>query len=464
MSGETPQLLDTIAAIATAPGRSGVALLRVSGSLAHQILLRLAPSLAGECPPPRRQVLLPLVHPETRQLLDRALVARFVAPHSYTGEDTVEIGCHGGDLTPRLILDATLAAGARLAFPGEFTRRAYLNGRMDLVQAEAVADLIDARSPAMHQAAVHQMERGLSVRLEGLRTAILQAEALAAYWIDFPEEDEPPVPLSRVREAAEEVLDRIQLILSTAPEGVMLREGPLVVLAGRPNSGKSSLFNALLGLERAIVTDVPGTTRDAIEADALLDGFPFRLVDTAGLRSTDDRVEKIGIEVAQRYLGAADLVLFCSDAEADLAEDEKSFLERLSSKPIVLVRTKADSRAAGHGPTSGDPAELLLQAIDVSVVTGAGLSTLRERMVGVAFGRIREVGEEPVITRERHARALRRSAEEIGLFLHALRTDVPLAVAATHLRAAAGAIEDVIGVVTPDDVLGAIFGQFCVGK
>ncbi|HYJ79695.1 MAG TPA: GTPase, partial [Longimicrobiaceae bacterium] len=294
---------DTIAAIATPPGRSAVALLRVAGPGALDALRRVAPALEG-APEPRRPRLLALVHPETGELLDRGLATWFPAPGSYTGDDSVEITTHGGVLTPQLVLDALLAAGARRAEPGEFTRRAYLNGRLDLLQAEAVLDLIDGRSRALHRAAVHQLERGLSRRLAELRDALVGTEALIAYTIDFPDEDEPPVPPERVRAAAHAVLGRLDALLATAPEGELLREGALTVLAGRPNSGKSSLFNAMLGAERAIVTEIPGTTRDALEATVTLDGYPFRLVDTAGLRATADRVEGMGIDVARRYLAA----------------------------------------------------------------------------------------------------------------------------------------------------------------
>lgn len=442
----------TVAAVASAPGRGAVALVRVSGPDALPILRRLCPTLPLS-PSPRTQRLLPIHHPETGELLDRALVSLFVGPASYTGEDTVEISTHGGALAPQLVLDAVLAAGARPAEPGEFTRRAYLNGKLDLLQAEAVLDLIDGRSRALHRAAVHQMERGLSRRIEELRGAILQAEALLVYGIDFPEEDEPPVPPERIRAATEGVLARIQGLLATAPEGEMLRDGALVVLAGRPNAGKSSLFNALLGAERAIVTDVPGTTRDALEATISIEGYPFRLVDTAGLRDTTDRVEGIGIEVARRYLEAADLVVFCAEAGRPLGPDEQQFIRGRSAQRTLLARTLADRVS--------DPGE----GVPVSASAGTGLTELRSALLHAAFGGIvGDAGEAPLVTRERHARALRAAAAEVEQFLHTWEEGVPMEFAATHLRGAAGALEDLLGAITPDDVLGRVFGQFCVGK
>ena len=454
---------DTIAAIATAPGRGAVALLRVSGPDALPLARMVARSL-GDAPPPRVQRLVALRHPETGEALDRGLVAYFPAPGSYTGEDTVEIATHGGALTPQLVLDALLAAGARPAEPGEFTRRAYLNGKVDLLQAEAIADLIDGRSRALHRAAVHQMERGLSHRVDELRSALIGVDALLAYSIDFPEEDEPPVPPERIRAAAAAVEERIAALLATAPEGELLRDGALTVLAGRPNSGKSSLFNALLGTERAIVTEIPGTTRDALEATVSVSGYPFRLVDTAGLRETEDRVEGMGIEVARRYLAAADLVLFCAEAGRELEEDERGFLAHVDAGRTVLVRTKAD-RVGLDGwvvrvDDVGDLATLTLSA-----ATGDGMPELRELLPRLAFGGILgEPGEAPLVTRERHARALRAARSEVDAFLDAMDSGVPMEFAATHVRAAIGALEDLIGTVSVDDVLDRVFGDFCVGK
>jgi tRNA modification GTPase len=391
-----------------------------------------------------------LRHPDSGEPIDDCLAACFPAPHSYTGDELVEISTHGGLVVPAAALAAFAAAGARPAEPGEFTRRAVLNGKMDLLQAEATADLIDAGSPVQRRRALQQLERGLSERLTALRTEILELEALIAYEIDFPEEDEGPVSPERVRGAWEVVRERVADLLRTAPEGERLREGALLVIAGRPNAGKSSLFNALLGTERAIVTEIPGTTRDAIESHAVIEGFPFRIVDTAGLRDAGERIEQLGIEVSRKYLAAADLVLFC---EEDDDPSRATFLE-LVKAPVVMVRTKSD-RPSAHPPIGPS----------VSVVTGKGLPELRRRLAEVAFGKLLALGDvEPVVTRARHRAALERARVELDGFWAARTSGVDAAATATHLRAAVLALDELIGAVTPEDVLDRVFATFCVGK
>lgn len=449
-------LSDPIVALATPPGRSAIALIRLSGRGAFALAAR---CLSPFRPDPARVVArATLHHPTTGEPVDGVLAACFPEPHSYTGEDLVEISTHGGLLVPADALAALVVAGARLAEPGEFTRRAVVNGKMDLLQAEATADLIDAGSPAQRRRALQQLDRGLSQRLAGLRAEILELEALIAYDIDFPEEDEGPVSDTRVRGAWQVVRDRVQRLLATAPEGERLREGALVVIAGPPNAGKSSLFNALLGNERAIVTEIPGTTRDAIEAYAALEGFPFRLVDTAGLRASEDTVEKIGIEVSRKYLGAADLVLYCEECAvrgAGLQTAREEFLTSVTA-PVIEVVTKTDLPGCPPAPPS---------AVAVSTVTGAGLDTLKRRLAEVAFGRLLSLGDvEPVVTRARHRAALEQALAELEAFQAARAGGVDAAATATHLRAAVSALDDLIGVVTPDDVLDRVFGSFCVGK
>ncbi|MDQ3388537.1 MAG: tRNA uridine-5-carboxymethylaminomethyl(34) synthesis GTPase MnmE [Gemmatimonadota bacterium] len=458
---------DTIAAIATAPGRAAVALVRVSGPGALRMLEAVAPS-ARKGVAARTIRLCKLRHPETGDELDQALVTYFPGPGSYTGEDVVEISTHGGLLTPQLVLAALVAAGARAAEPGEFTRRAVLNGKLDLLQAEAIAELIDGHAPALHRAALHQMEGGLSRRIGELREALLMLEALLAYSIDFPEEDEPPVPPMHIRAAGEDVCASMDALLATAPEGELLREGALVVLAGRPNSGKSSLFNALLGVERAIVTEVPGTTRDALEAELTLDGFPFRLVDTAGLRATGERVEQMGIEVAHRYLRSAQIVLYCAEAGRPMDEGELDFLAAERASKVVLARTKVDLpdpplRVPGTAPSPGGKDDLA--GIRISTSTGVGLAELKMALLATGYdGILGRVGEAPVITRQRQVRALVGARTEISAFLQAWGSGIPAEFAATHLRAAADALEEMVGVIGQEEVLDRVFASFCIGK
>ncbi|MEQ1856594.1 MAG: tRNA uridine-5-carboxymethylaminomethyl(34) synthesis GTPase MnmE [Longimicrobiales bacterium] len=456
--------VDTIAAVSTAPGRGAVAIVRVSGPEAVQVLVRLAPDMDG-VPAPRRVTLVELRSPHDASLLDRALVTYFAAPASYTGEDVVEIACHGGALIPELVLEACVAAGARRADPGEFTRRAYLHGKVDLVQAEAVADLIEARSRAQHRAALVQLESGLSARLTSLRESIVRIEALLVHHIDFPEEDEPPVPLDRILDQADSVLTEIDLFLATAPEGELLREGALAVLAGCPNAGKSSLYNALLGDERAIVTEEPGTTRDALVTQVELGGFPFRLVDTAGLREGGERVERLGIEVTNRYLERADVVLFCVPADQPSSEVERAFADELRDVPVVWIETKADLLDGVADSRASVAHSGIASRVRVSVRTGEGLDRLRRTMSELVYSGVLAVSPDaPVLTRGRQRRGLEAARAEVAAFQTALRAGVPAEVATSHLRAAESALSETLGTISTESVLDAVFAEFCVGK
>ncbi len=454
--------VDTIAAVATAPGVGAVAVVRLSGGRAFEILEALTPDGSGPMPA-RSPRLAAVVDPRTGDLLDRSLVMTFPRPESYTGEDVVEISTHGGWLAPALVLEACVAGGARLAAPGEFTRRAVLHGKMDLVQAEAVLDLVEGRSRALHDSALFQLERGLSRRIGALREQLVGVEALLVHHIDFPEEDEPPVPVERVREQAEALLAALNDLLQTAPEGELLREGALTVLAGLPNSGKSSLFNALLGQERAIVTEIPGTTRDALEAVVSLGGYPFRVVDTAGIRDTEETVERLGIDVARRYLDRADLVLLCAEGGRRLSPDEGRFLKELEDAPVVVLRTKADLVSGGtpRGEAAdGEPVE-----IDVSVVDGTGLARLQELLPSLVYrGFVRTSVSVPALTRARHVEGVRTARHHVAEFLEALEEQVPAEMASTHVRPAETALEELLGVISTDEVLDRVFRDFCIGK
>ncbi|MEN8143489.1 MAG: tRNA uridine-5-carboxymethylaminomethyl(34) synthesis GTPase MnmE [Gemmatimonadota bacterium] len=451
----------TVAAISTAPGRAGVALVRVSGPDVPEICSKLG--LFGL--QPRQSSYRHLHDPDTGEVVDHALVTLFAGPASYTGEDVLEISTHGGAIVPHLVLDAVVAAGAALAAPGEFTRRAYLNGKLDLIQAEATLDLVDARSPAMQRAAVHQLERGLSERVEEMRRQLLELQALLAYDIDFPEEDDGALDVAAIAAAAAELQGQMLELLSLAPEGELLHDGALVVLAGRPNVGKSSLFNSLHGRQRAIVTPVPGTTRDAIESVISLDGYPFRLVDTAGLRSTSDEVEELGVEVARSYLAEADIILFCTEAGAAPDPEDERFLAQVDedrppqrSSRVIKVRTKADMVTEGASEVGWRDG-----AIAVSALTGQGMAELRQRLSQAAFGGLRRAESPPLITKTRQSRALRRASGELEAFQEALKMG-PAEIASTHAAEVTLALEELLGVVATDDILDVVFGSFCVGK
>jgi len=443
-------LSDTIAALATPPGRSALAVVRVSGERAFAVAAQV---IAGFQALPARTSRLALLRDGTGQPVDRGLYVAFPGPASYTGEDAVEISCHGGSLTPVRVLGALYAAGARAAAPGEFTRRAVLNGKLDLVQAEAVADLVDATAPVQARSALHQLEGGLSRRIDAIREAVLDLLAQLGYDIDFPEEDDGPIPAAQILSALDRTRQTIARLLDSAPAGERLREGALVVFAGRPNVGKSSLFNALLGTERALVTEVPGTTRDTVEAHSDIDGWPVRFADTAGLWDAPDRVDRMGVAVSRRYLAAADLILLCVEAGRPLDAEERGIAE---GERTLIVRTKQD--LVGAAQDGG---------IQVSALTGFGIGDLRGALVGRLFaagsGGV-AADPEPALTRERHRLALERAATELAAARARLDPDGDAVLAAHHVQAAAGALDELIGVVNVEEVLDRIFSRFCVGK
>lgn len=444
---------DTIVALASAPGRGAIALVRLSGSNAFPIaatILRASPL------EPRIAHLCDLFHGEER--LDQALVTIFPGPNSFTGEDTVEFSIHGGNLVSSTVVAALISSGARQATPGEFTRRAVLNGKLDVLQAEAIGDLIDASSHIMQRTALNQLDGGLSRRLLKLRSDLIDLEALIAYDVDFPEEDDGPIPRKRIDQSAREIGDALGALISTGPAGEVIREGAIVVIAGPTNAGKSSLFNALLGRTRAIVTEIPGTTRDALEAVIDSGKWPLRLVDTAGLRETDDRIERLGIEVSQRYLSSADVVLACAEDSRSL-EETIGVVSRAATAPIVPVHTKIDLVSSGdEKPIAG--------AIAVSAETGAGLQDLLNLINESLDARHAEVVPDfPILTRARHLKALEIARSELEQFRSGWREEkLPVTVIAVHLRTAIHALEELIGAVEIEDVLDRVFSSFCVGK
>lgn len=440
---------DTIAAVATGSGRAALAVIRLSGPDAFAIARQVIPRF--EAVPRRMQ--FATFRDAAGQPIDRGLVVAFPGPASSSGEDTVEFHCHGGQQVSADLLAALHAAGARAARPGEFTLRAVLHGKLDLVQAEAIGDLVEATAARQRRQALQQLDGNMSRRLAAFRGALIDTLALLSYAVDFPEEDDGPLPRARLHAALTGLQDQMTLLLQTAGIGERIRAGAQVVLAGRPNAGKSSLFNALLGIDRALVTEIPGTTRDTIEAALDLGGWPVRLFDTAGLWEATDRLDQLGVAMSRRYLEAADLLLVCVECGRDLSVEEQSLAERPNG---LLVRTKADLV-----PEPEDPAA-------VSVVTGAGIAGLVDRIVARLFaveGGGDDTADLPVLTRERHRVALERARGEVEAAAALLASEAgDVVLAAHHAQHAVAALDELVGVVDPEEVLSRVFSQFCVGK
>jgi len=452
---------DTIAAISTAQGRGAIAIVRLSGPTAHEIASRLVapwPRVA------RRVTRCTVFGDENGGAIDHALVTRFDAPQSYTGEPMVEIACHGGVAVPSAVLETLVRHGARVADPGEFTQRGVLHGKLDLLQAEAIADLIDARTHALRRVAIQQLDGGLTRTLGELRERVLHVEALLAYDIDFPDEDDGPIDREIVTAATRDVKTRVETLLATIPLGEIAREGALVVIAGAPNAGKSSLFNALLGQTRAIVTDVPGTTRDAIEARVEAGRWPLRLVDTAGLRETDDVVERLGIEVSERHVQDAHIVLVCGETRDALA-DALSRIQGMGQAPRVGVVTKCDVANAPLHHLAGELAGATA-VVPISAVTRAGVDRLLAAITAILESRTDDMPSDvPIVTRERHRLALEAAGSELDRFLALWQSGaLPASIAAVHVRSATHALDELIGSVDVEDVLDRVFRSFCVGK
>lgn len=452
---------DTIVAIATPAGRGALAIVRLSGARAHDLARR----VTHPWPATHRHATLAEIHdPDTGVLIDQVIAITYAAPRSYTGEPMVELTGHGGPLSAAAIVDLLGRQGARIAEPGEFTLRAVLNGRMDLLQAEAVADVVDAPTETGRRAALTHLAGALSRYVESLRSRVLELEALLAYEIDFPEEDDGPIAPERIDAAVTALSEDIARLLATSPMGEVLRTGAVVAIVGRPNVGKSALFNALLGYRRAIVSDIPGTTRDAIEAVVETGRWPLRLVDTAGLRESGDVIEREGIEISRRYMEGAHVALVCDDdvTKLQIAVDA---VRRHTAAPLVAVRTKSDLGGLATSPIA--PPQEVEACVEVSAHAGTGLGALTDAVDAVLETRYRGAiaPDLPVLVRARQRGALEDAARELALFQDARRSgSVPVAIAAVHVRQAAHALESLIGAVDVDDVLARVFSSFCIGK
>lgn len=457
---------DTIAAIATPLGEGGLAVIRISGPHALAVADKAFTPVGGHSSKPSSAVSHTIHYGKVLrggQQVDEVLCAVMRAPRTFTREDVVEITCHGGILSTKTVFDTVLECGARPALPGEFTQRAFLNGRLDLAQAEAVADLIHARTELALSAANEQLAGKLSQRINQLRDELMLTLAHIEAHIDFPEEDIAPDTHAQLVGRIERSIAFMEELLRTANEGQILRRGIRAAIIGRPNAGKSSLLNQLLGHDRAIVSHIAGTTRDTIEETANVRGIPVVFIDTAGLREAKDEIESEGIRRSRASLAKAELILHVLDASQPLhAEDEKLLAEFASKKRIIVCnkvdlprKLTADIRLQTSGSTS---------AVDVCSKTGAGLEPLKDAIKSLVWSGSLTAEMAQVTINSRHQDALKRSSGSLRLALEALRGNASLEFVALDLRQGIAAVGEIVGKTTTEDLLDAVFSQFCIGK
>ena len=442
---------DPIAAIATAPGRGGIGVVRVSG----KDLAQLTRALLGRLPAPRRAIRAAFVDARGAAI-DDGLALYFPAPHSYTGEDVLELQGHGGPVVMQMLLKRCLELGARLAEPGEFTRRAFLNDKLDLAQAESVADLIEAATDSAARCALRSLRGEFSAAIEELLRQLIELRMLVEATLDFPEEELDPMDRADAKGRHARLLGAIETALAKSRQGSLLRTGLQVVLAGQPNVGKSSLLNRLAGEELAIVTPIAGTTRDSVRQTIQIDGVPLSIVDTAGLRDTQDEVERLGVARTWSEIGKADVVLLLVDARAGVTKQDLELVARIpQGAKRVFVHNKID--LAGADPrVQRDAAATSLY---LSAKTGAGMDLLRAELLGIAGWQ--QGAEDLFMARERHLVALRQAAQ------HAARAGEHfgrLELFAEELRLAQQQLNSITGEFAADDLLGEIFSRFCIGK
>ena len=438
-----------IAAIATAPGRGGVGIVRLSGAALKswiQPLTGHAPS--AQFAAPRVATLTPFID-TAGQAIDEGLLIYFAGPNSFTGEDVIELHGHGGPVVMQLLLARCLDLGARLAEPGEFTRRAFINGKLDLAQAEAVADLINASTATAARSAVRSLQGDFSRAIDALMEPLIELRALTEATLDFPEEEVDFLKSIQAEARLQNICSALARVQASARQGKLLHDGLTVVLIGQPNVGKSSLLNALAGEDLAIVTPVAGTTRDVVRAHLQIEGVPLHVIDTAGLHDTTDEVERLGIERTWKEIEKADVAVLLTDAQHGLTSAEATIMDRLpEGMTRVTVQNKIDLGAAAS----------TADALQISAKTGTGIDALRTKLLEIAGW---QPGESLFIARERHLRALSDAAEHLATATAALPA---LEIFAEELRLAHKALQSITGEYTPDDLLGAIFSKFCIGK
>lgn len=454
---------DTIAAITTPLGESGIGAVRISGPGAYAVGDKIFKS-KSEVPLKERRdrsIQYGTIVDENGTCIDEVLALIMKGPHSYTAEDVLEIQCHGGREALESILQLILCSGARMANPGEFTERAFVNGRIDLAQAEAVMDVIQAKSRAGLTSAVSQLEGRLSKVINKTRNELTELVTRLEVMIDYPEEDLEDIAVPDVSGALKGMQEKLQHMLEESQSGRMIRDGVMAAIAGTPNAGKSSLLNRLLQEERAIVTDVPGTTRDVLEEWITLRGIPVCLVDTAGIRETDDTVEKIGVSRARQYLDRADIILAVIDSSRPLTEEDKDILQSVAGKNVIVVLNKTDLPPV---VTSKDLSPYGFLLCPISASTGKGLDELKDMLLQEVLKGGFTDGPSALLTNTRHIELVRQSAEALNRAQQSLQDGMPLDCAVVDIRQAWDALGSITGDTVHDDIVEEIFSRFCLGK
>lgn len=447
---------DTIVAIATPPGRGGIGVVRFSGPLAQslaQTMLQLSHALE-----PGRAVFAELVEPHSRERIDESVVTYFAKPDSYTTDDVVEISAHGSPVVLRHIVELAMAGGARLAEPGEFTMRAFLNGRLDLTQAEAVRDLIESQTLYQAKVAAQQLDGALSKRLQPMKKTLIDLIAVMEAGIDFAEDDVSVLPSEDILVRIEAVRCSLDKLRDSFSYGKVVHEGFTLAIVGRPNVGKSSLFNRLIERERAIVTATPGTTRDLVTETVALGGIPLKLIDTAGLRHSTDEAESMGIRKSYEALSDADMVLVVLDSSSQLAKEDQELLEATKSRKTILVANKSDLSELCS------PVDTWRKVVKTSALTGAGIDQLRQEILEVVSGDASTEHESGFLTNIRHQRLVEESLMSLAAAEQAVRNSIPHEMIMIDLYGALRPLDAITGETTADDILNLIFSQFCIGK
>jgi len=454
---------DTIAAVSTPYGKGGISVIRISGKEAINIADKVYKNQYGKalCSVQSHTIHHGFAVKKDGCVIDEVLVSVMRAPKTYTREDVVEINCHGGIISTKEILSAVLSSGARLAEPGEFTKRAFLNGRMDLCEAESVIDIINAKTTRAHSLSVHQLKGSLSKKISQIREKLLTLTAHLQVLIDFADEDLEPLSDEEYLEGLKSALADVKKLLNTADMGKIIKEGVKTAIVGKPNVGKSSLLNLLYGDERAIVTDIEGTTRDAIEETVNFGGIMLNLADTAGIRETSDKIEKIGVEKSKTIMEDADLVVFMTDALRGIDENDDYILDSLKGKNVIVLINKAEGEIICNTERLKEISDHI---IEFSVLTGKGLDEF-EKTVKEMFGNgVIELDDEAVVTGVRHKDALLKAEDALNSAINAIEMGIELNMTFIDIENAISSLGEITGQTVGEEIVDKIFHSFCVGK